>query len=1699
MESLERQRGGQKGCLTKIQATIDKHDKGTKILAAAVVKGLLKSLQTMEIKARQINDNIFPLCHDDQSMNKAVDEADELDMRIIETTGRLQVILESFPVTSSSVSTPKDTVKLPRMELPTFDGKFENWQSFQDLFIASVGNNSGISGAQKLQYLKGCVKGDALNLIKSFTVTDTHFPEAWSLLVDRYDNKREITQSLIKRLFNQPHLKVESASQLQQMLDVTMESIRSLRVMGRPVDEWDDLIVYLVSDKMDAATRREWAMSLTGADPPSLKELQEFLEKHIRGLQAQSGKSSSTTFSGDRRPAASSHFVSSSKVGSSCPNCKQSHLIYQCQSFRSLTPEERVAKIKSWSLCCNCFRPNHIARDCPSHNTCRTCNKKHNTLLHFEPRRQAPPPESESSNAHVNVLQDSQDQKVTLLKTALVNVEDSSGNQFTCRAFLDDGSESSFITEACVSSLGLRKQKTNIKITGLSSSSIGSAKFKVSLNLSSLTQGASFSVDALVVSKVTAPMPKLPINISTFSYLRDLPLADPKFYEPNQIDILLGADVVASIIRAGLKNGPKNTPIAQNTVLGWVLSGRTLVKSNQANEVSVHHINLEEIIQRFWEIEELPNQRHFTKEEKECEQHFVSHHSRDPITGQYTVKLPFNKNLASLGQSREQALRRLLSLERRFQKYPAYKDEYLKFMRDYENLGHMKQIPQDKINANGGFYLPHHFVLKENSSTTKLRVVFDGSAKSTTGISLNTALMVGPTIQDDLCTLLMRFRMHPIALKADITKMYRQFRVAEENWDYQKILWREAPSDPIQEYWLLTVTYGTGAASFLAIRSLRQLAVDEANNDPTASKILHDDMYVDDLLSGGSTTEETINLQRQISQLVAKGGMEIRKWMTNDPIVLQAIPPEFRENNEVLELDTNDSFSTLGVKWRPSSDSFTFTVQPSQPSHQITKRQLLSELAKVFDPLGFLSPVTINAKLIFQDLWKEKLGWDEVLGSQIQTKWIQYQKDLTQIQEIQIPRCVTTGGERNLQLHGFSDASEKAYSAAIYLRTKGPDGNIIVRLIAAKTKVAPVKVLSIPRLELCGAFILSEFMQSIMKACNLTCSVTLWTDSELVLKWLNAFPGKWKTFVANRVAKIQEENPYKLWRHVRSEDNPADCASRGISTEEFLNHPLWWTGPSWLKDNSLPSPHPIDLTSQSDPEEKSIQTAVFHSGVIESYIEKYSSLHKHIRLMANVRRSVSNKLAKIRNQSKIDGPFTPQHLEDALLFLIKSIQRNDFPREIKCLEAKSPISKKSNLCQLHPFLDKEGILRVSGRLQNANIHEDQKHPIILPHNNHLTTLIIRQCHQDTLHGGHQLVLATLGSKYWIIRGRDTIRHIIRKCVICRRHKAKLAQQLMGSLPSTRVNIGRPFLNSGVDYAGPYQVLKCKGRGAKSFKCYFAVFVCFSTKAVHLEYVTDLTSEAFVACYKRFTARRGIPAIMYSDCGSNFVGAEEEIAPIVQSTTYNLDVSNKLATIGTTWKFNPPAAPHQGGLWEAGVKAVKYHLRRVIGQSTLTLEEFGTLLCCVEGILNSRPLCALSSNSDDLNALTPGHFLIGCPINSVPEPDVSDIKINRLSRWQRVQQIHQHFWKRWQAEYLSTLQQRFKWVQKRANFQKDDLVLVHDEQLPPAKWKLGRIVDVHPGADLLVRVVTVRTMSGELKRPIVKLSPLLPCSESSDQM
>ncbi|XP_043482132.1 uncharacterized protein LOC122511132 [Leptopilina heterotoma] len=470
-------------------------------------------------------------------------------------------------------------------------------------------------------------------------------------------------------------------------------------------------------------------------------------------------------------------------------------------------------------------------------------------------------------------------------------------------------------------------------------------------------------------------------------------------------------------------------------------------------------------------------------------------------------------------------------------------------------------------------------------------------------------------------------------------------------------------------------------------------------------------------------------------------------------------------------------------------------------------------------------------------------------------------------------------------------------------------------------------------------------------------------------------------------------------------------------------------------------------------------------------------------------------IKRVKGVSKDLYPFSSASaLQEARERLIANVQSHHFSQEIADLHGRNRVSSSSCLVSLSPFLDNNGLLRLGGRLKHADLDFNERCPIIMPFDSPLTSLIVLNGHHFMLHGGTQLTLSYLRRTYWILKGRMAVKKVLSRCVICARFRAKTCSQLMSPLPAQRVTQpSRPFAVSGVDYAGPVWIRTSKGRGIRASKGYLVIFVCFATKSVHLEVCSDYTSEGFIAAYKRFSSRRGVCSLLHSDCGTNFVGADRELRELFrESSSVSFEISRYLASNGTTWRFNPPAAPHFGGLWEAAVRSVKHHLRRVIGEMTLTFEELSTFLCEVEACLNSRPLQALSDEPNDLTPLTPSHFLIGSTIYTIPEPSYFEHKLNSLNRWRLLSKMKSDFWSRWSSEYLHALQTRPKWHFVRSPVKINDLVVIKNENLPPSKWALGRVTKVHAGRDGLVRTATLKTASGMLTRPVVKLCILPIC-------
>lgn len=1190
----------------------------------------------------------------------------------------------------------------------------------------------------------------------------------------------------------------------------------------------------------------------------------------------------------------------------------------------------------------------------------------------------------------------------------------------------------------------------------------------------------------LVAKKVSQPLPQDMLNRQALEIPAGIHLADPTFHLPGEIDGIIGGEYFWDLMSVGRIALANPNAKLQKTLLGWIVVGKYL--ENQPVRPVNCHLTFEALhaeITKFWNLEEGPSGKICSPEEQACEEHYASHTSRDAMTGRYTVSLPFNDNKDKLGETYHVAMKRFFSLERSLNRNLDRKSQYVAFLREYEQLNHMTEIVGD---VNVGCYLPHHPVIKADSVTTKIRVVFDASAHSSSGIALNNTLMVGPTIQQDLVGLVTRFRVHKYVLTADIAKMYRQVDLNVADRKYHKILWRETITSPIKTYQLNTVTYGTASAPFLAIRTLHQLAHDESKTHPIAAKVLLNDFYVDDVLTGAQSFDEAVFLRDDLISITAKGGFQLRQWLSNEPRLVESLGNT--DHNDHMVLDATDGKKTLGLFWKARQDSLGYVIKHVKPLQRVTKRTILSRIAQLFDPLGLVGPVIVQAKLIMQALWKCHLDWDESVPVDIHGAWITFESQLDSLEELVIPRRVIADNHKVLQLHGFCDASERAYGACVYIRTTDGEFNSSVRLVSSRSRVAPLKVQSLPRLELCAAVLLVKLYNTIAKALNLSFDkVMFWSDSTITLHWIHAAPHTLKQFVANRVSKIQQHTRPDQWSHVPSQDNAADILSRGASVPDFLASDIWFNGPQWLSQVEDTWPQ-ADLQPIDIPEKRKVVVLSAATQSEIQFLKKYSSFTMVTRVVAYCLRFCNNAHTKVKQI----GPLTTDELQQARVRIIKLLQGSVFSKELHDLKANSAPSRVNRFRALCPFVDGNGLLRVGGRFEKSNLPYSTKHPVLLPQNHHLTGLLIREAHVAHGHIGAQGTLHAVRQRYWPVNGVVTVKSVLRKCITCQKLTPITVQYPMGQLPRDRVTFQRPFLIAGVDYCGPLFIKEKKHRNTKKIKVYVAVFVCFSTKAVHIELVGDLTSDAFLAALKRFFARRGRSTDIYSDNATNFVGANhklQKVRKMILSNEHSDHVQKFLLDQHIRWHLIPPRSPHFGGLLEAAVKSVKHHLTRILGNTLLTFEELVTCLSEIEAILNSRPLTPLSSDPNDLAPLTPGHFLIGDSLISTPECDLTDIKTCRLSSWQHVQQLRQHFWHRWYKDYLNTLSVRKKWHGDQVPaITEGTLVIMKEDNSPPLHWPMGRIVAIHPGEDGIVRVVTVKTINGIYKRSVKKLAPLL---------
>ena len=1069
-----------------------------------------------------------------------------------------------------------------------------------------------------------------------------------------------------------------------------------------------------------------------------------------------------------------------------------------------------------------------------------------------------------------------------------------------------------------------------------------------------------------------------------------------------------------------------------------------------------------------------------------------------------------------------------------------YRKDYTAFMNKIISKGFAYKVPESKMEAKPGsvWYLPHHGVY--HAKKKKIRVVFDCSAKYN-GSSLNDRLLQGPNLTNALVGVLTRFRQGPVAFMGDIESMFYQVNVPEHQHDFLRFLWwtDDDLQGDIAEYCMSVHIFGAVSSPSVCNYALRRTAdkAEDLGQVDVASTIRRN-FYVDDCLKAVKTEKEASSLIKRLMDGCAKGGFRLTKFTSNSKEVVKTIP-EADVTKTVKDLDFDDpddrTERTLGAQWRMDADTLGFSINMEE--RPLTRRGLLSIVSAVYDPLGFVAPFVLLAKKLLQELCKdEQLGWDEDISDDHKLRWYEWKKQLPLIESVEVERCIMPGTlvePISKQLHIFSDASTIGYGSVAYIRLCDKDEKIHTAFLLGKARLAPIKTLSIPRLELTAAAVSVKIGQYLVSEMDIEFDRVIYhTDATTVLHYIRNQKKRFPVFVANRVKMINDFTTPSQWKFVESKSNPADCASRGMKSKELTVDNKWLNGPDFLRAPESEWPEQPEFfrdgTSSTEEDQEASTTASFAQLTaqegISTLIEHYSSWYKLKRAVAIYRRVFS--ILKQRRQGLVASrkSLSVEELDLAGRAIIRWSQSQVFSKELDALQRKdsgnneqrgraqdqrgraqdqrgrvqkaSVLKGTSSVYRLNPFWDEEGaVIRVGGRLSRTNLPDAVKYPILLPYKHHVTSLIIASVHKELGHTGRNHVLATLREKYWIVKGNSAVRNVISKCVTCRRLYAPVNEQKMSDLPSDRVNPAPPFTNTGVDYFGPFLIKE----GRKLLKRYGVLFTCLVSRAIHIETANSLETDSFIQALRRFIARRGNVRFIRSDNGTNFVGAERELRQAVQEMDKE-KVSLYLLKASIDWTFNPPSASHFGGVWERQIRTVRKVLASLLLDhgDCLDDESYRTLLCEVEAIVNSRPITTVSDSPNDYSPLTPNDILNINTGGIVPLPGTFQrCDVYMRKRWRRVQYLANVFWSRWRKEYLLTLQERQKWNKVRRNMTKGDVVIIKDDTLSRNEWSMGRVCEVETDNKGFVRGAKIKTQKGFLRRPVAKLVLLLPVEEQME--
>ena len=1596
------------------------------------------------------------------------------------------------PATPAYPPVSNDTPNDP----PAFDGKVENWFPWWSQFKVLI-HEKNVEEPKKFYLLQKACNGLAKALIKDFVYTPGQYEICLDILRREYDDPDRIKAQLIARLQSLPYPR-------DDYLDLRLfyakwlnleEQYKRLTLSDYPAAILSEIIM----TRLPPATVKT-IIDKSSTSHPSLAQIRDGLDAHCQTMLRLSTLASARPKErdpGSRRPWHSTPTPSHSRPSNSPPKpppvthpnkhathkpytpkppavavstifrpclfCKSTtHRSLKCDAYRSHAA--RIKCMTTQNKCPLCAGP-HTRKDCKTTLRCNHCNDPH--IIALCPKFQLKPVETvDAHDLHVNAPA-----YTTALATATAAL--GKGNRpLELRAFFDSGSQRSFVHPDVVKQLKLKPvRKESLALTSFTNHapSRDYDVVKVQVRLGHYRRQIQAIVSPLAEKNIRVPGLKA---LAEALKSDQITLADQHISSDtlDNIRVVIGADFYHHFVRGGIRY--KGTQLLRSPA-GHLIIGmlprwtRTKVTHDalQNNFVSVHstlttQANETHAVENLWSLDciGITPEKYSHLEEKAVK---AFEESVRKINGHYQVALPFKTDTRpSTGYHR--AVAQLLSLN--FVKEPDLCQHYEMILKEYERLDFIEKVPTTDIIDGQHHYLPHHPV-KKDSTTTPIRIVFNASARTPpTNKSLNDCLYTGPNLNSKLHDMTLKFRLKNFAVTADISKAFLRIGIHEGDRDFCRFVWfSDETRKKICTYRFKVVLFGATCSPFLLNQTVRHHLINHGN---PLSKDLLESFYVDNLQRTYDQAEDLLRERSTIEDIMSEAAMPLGMWTSNVP-------------KDVSSFSHEDDVPYLGLLWDTRADTLRVKTPPAfEKAKELkthTKRTLVSLFASVFDPIGLLAPVTLIGKLLVQDLWKQKFNWDDTLPKEYQEKARKIISQYEGMENLAVPRKVMEAHDN--VLHVFADASSKGYGVCAYA-AHGEK----VNLITARSRVAPPAPtnLTIPRLELLA----------LLLACRLTTHLKdlypghfsrllVWTDAMVTLQWTQNAKGQ-SVYVLNRVEEIQRliTTHHIQLMYVPTRDNPADLTSRGTSSATLAASSLWRHGPAWLK---TPDEYPRQLNSclQSLFLSVSVNALTTPTRPTPLRLEEFTSLTRAHAAIARLR--------------KFATKFTDKPLFSPHTVLIRLAQTMSMP-EILCYLDKKPHhmthQEKEAVRRFRLTKDSEGIIRCQTRLTESTLTIQEKNPMFLLRNNPLWHLIVRSTHRSQHHVSASTLTVILRQQYWVPRMKQSIKGIIRNCLLCKRLTARpLPAPPEAPLPRERVQLHTPFRHIGIDYTGAVPVTH-----SHVSHVYLLLITCTATRAVALYITESMTATEFLTTFRQHCGRYGTPNTIFSDNAATFrqtslfINLLHEAEP-VQGFVNSHEIS---------WKFITPRAPWTGGFYERMVGTVKRSLAKATFRRKPTLQELRALLFEVETLVNNRPLCSQGEELAD-TPLTPSHLVHGRLLNMCPlvitrhedDPDYEPTQEKLRKHYQRLTDSFLSFHRTWQTEYLHALKDRHAQRLRHTseNVKPGDLVLMLDKQRPREDWPLGIIEETFTGPDDIVRTATIRTADQVFKRASQHIVPL----------